>query len=476
MGGIFGVCLNDECAKDLFFGIDYHSHLGTKRGGMAVFDGKKFNRAIHNIQNTPFRTKFEEELPDMKGHMGIGCISDDYPQPIILSTRIGTIAVTTVGKINNKKEIMDREFRDSGVYFTEMSDGTINDTELVASLICSKDEIKDGINYAHSLIDGSRSMIIATRDGIYAARDKYGRTPLFIGKKSDGSGYCASMESFAYGNMGYETYHELGPAEIVYITSDRMVPIQKPLTEMKMCTFLWLYYGFPTSDYEGCNVEEMRNRCGASMAEQDKEQGTAVEADYVAGVPDSGTPHAIGYANQSHIPFARPLLKYTPTWPRSFTVKEKSLRQLVAKMKLTPAVSLIKDKKLIFMDDSIVRGTQLGGLMDTLFSKGAKELHGRIGCPPLVYNCKYLNFTRSASEDDNIARRAIKSIEGVDKLDEETLAKYTEFGSESYRKMLEYIRENLNFTSLEYLSLDRMLETVGIDKCKLCTYCWNGKE
>lgn len=476
MGGIFGVCLKEECAKDLFFGIDYHSHLGTRRGGMAVYDGKRYNRAIHNIENTPFRTKFEDDLMEMKGHMGIGCISDEYPQPIILSTKIGTIGVTTVGKINNKDEIIAQEYKDSGVYFTEMSDGTVNDTELVASLICSKDDIKEGINYAQSLIDGSMSIILSTKDGLYAARDKFGRTPLFVGKKTDGSGYCVSMESFAYENMGYETCHELGPDEIVFITSEKMDIIQEPGQQLKMCTFLWLYYGFPTSDYEGCNVEEMRNRCGASMAEQDQERGTAVDADYVAGVPDSGTPHAIGYANQSHVPFARPLIKYTPTWPRSFTAKEQSLRKLVAKMKLTTANSLIKDKKLIFMDDSIVRGTQLGGLMDSLFSLGAKELHGRIGCPPLLYNCRYLNFTRSASEDENIARRAIKSIEGTDELKDETIAQYSEFGSEHYCKMLEYIKEKLNFTSLEYLSLDRMLETVGIDKCKLCTYCWNGKE
>ena len=475
MGGVFGICSHDECVTDLFFGTDYHSHLGTSRGGMAVFDGKQYTRAIHNIENSPFRTKFESDIAEMKGSVGIGCISDSNPQPIILNSRIGTFAVVTVGRINNKKELTKQLISGDNAYFTEMSGGSINDTELVASLICRKDNIPDGIKYAQNKIEGSMTMLISADGGIYAARDKLGRTPLSIGEKDDGEkGYCASFESFAYINIGYKTCHELGPGEVVFITPDKMTSIFKPNKEMKICTFLWMYYGFPTSCYEGVDVEEMRYKCGRSLAQQDKACGTNVEADYIAGVPDSGTPHAIGYANQSGIPFARPLIKYTPTWPRSFTPTDQSIRNLVARMKLVPIEALIKNKKLVLIEDSIVRGTQLRGLMDYLFSYGAKELHGRIACPPILFDCIYLNFTRSSIENETISRQSIIKLEGTDQIDDNYIAQYADSGSKQYRNMVEEIRNKLNFTTLEYHCLDGMLGSVGIDKCKLCTYCWNG--
>lgn len=477
MGGLFGVCSEGECVTDLFFGTDYHSHLGTRRGGMAVYDGKRYNRAIHNIENSPFRTKFEDDILEMEGSIGVGCISDDRPQPIVLNSKVGTIAVVTVGKINNKAELAKQLIAENHAYFTEMSDGDINDTELVAALICHKDSVPEGIKYVQDKVIGSMTMLVAADGGLYAARDKYGRTPLSIGRKQgEENAFCASLESFAYVNLGYQAYHELGPGEVVFITADKMTTVSEPQQEMKFCTFLWLYYGFPASDYEGVNVEEMRNKCGQSMAEQDIACGTNVDADYIAGIPDSGTPHAIGYANRSEIPFARPLLKYTSTWPRSFTPKDQSKRNLIAKMKLTPAMSLIKGKRLVLIDDSIVRGTQLRGMMSALFSYGAKELHGRISCPPLLYNCKYLNFTRSSKESENIARRAIISLEGTDSVTDAQIAKYTEFGSKPYRDMVEYIRTQLNFNTLEYHALDSMLGCAGTDKCKLCTYCWTGKE
>lgn len=477
MGGIFGLCTSNECVTDLFFGTDYHSHLGTRRGGMAVFNGTHYTRAIHNIENSPFRTKFEDDIQEMNGNVGIGCISDEYPQPIILNARIGTVGVVTVGKINNKQELIRQLIDEEHVPLTAMSDGSINDTELVAALICRKDNVPDGIRYVQSKIEGSMTMLVSADGGVYAARDKYGRTPLFIGKKcGEESGYCASLESFAYVNLGYETCHALGPGEVVFFTATEMTTVCKPGSEMKMCTFLWLYYGFPTSDYEGTNVEEMRYRCGQSMAEQDLKNGTNVDVDYVAGIPDSGTPHAIGYANRSGIPFARPLLKYTSTWPRSFTPKDQSKRDLIAKMKLSPADSLIKDKKLLFIDDSIVRGTQLRGMMEGLSARGAKELHGRMACPPLLFNCKYLNFTRSVKESDNIARRAIIKLEGTETVSASQLEPYTEFGTKQYRGMVEEIRTGLHFNTLEYHSLTGMLGCIGVEPCKLCTYCWTGKE
>ena len=477
MGGVFGVCSQNDCVLDLFFGTDYHSHLGTRRAGMAVYDDKRYTRAIHNIENSPFRTKFESDLSEMKGTVGIGCISDSDPQPIIINSRIGRFAVATVGRINNKAELARLLILKDNTYFTEMSSGSINDTELVASLISRKDNIPDGIQYAQSKIEGSMTMLVSADGGLYAARDRQGRTPLSIGRK-DGEerGFCASMESFAYINLGYSPYCELGPGEVAYITPDKVTTICKPLGPMKMCTFLWMYYGFPTSDYEGINVEEMRYHCGQSMAEDDKVRGTDVEADYVAGLPDSGTAHAIGYANQSKTPFARPLIKYTPTWPRSFTPAEQSIRDLIARMKLVPINALIKDKKLLFVDDSIVRGTQMRGLMDYLFAHGAKELHTRIACPPILYNCKYLNFTRSSGENALISRKSILKLENTDTISDSQLSQYADYSSKQYRNMVEEIRKELNFTTLEYHSLDGVIRSVGVDRCKLCTYCWNGEE
>ena len=471
------MCSQGDCVTDLFFGTDYHSHLGNRRGGMAVFDGKNYMRAIHNIENSPFRTKFESDITEMKGYTGIGCISDSNPQPIIINSRIGTLAVVTVGRINNKAELTEQLISGDNAYFTEMSGGSINDTELVASLICRKNNIPDGIKYAQSKIDGSMTMLISADGGLYAARDKLGRTPLSVGKKDgDENAYCASFESFACINLGYKPFHELGPGEVVFITPDKMTSVFKPHNEMKMCMFLWTYYGFPTSDYEGINVEESRYKCGQGLAEQDAASGAAVDADYVAGIPDSGTPHAIGYANSSKIPFARPLIKYTPTWPRSFTPRDRSVQNLIARMKLVPINALIRNKKLIFIDDSIVRGTQMRGLMDNLFSCGAKELHVRIGCPPVLYGCKYLNFTRSSKENEIIARQAIAKLEGTDAISDSCAAQYADHESRQYRNMVDEICENLHFTTLEYNPLPGMLDSVGIDKCKLCTYCWNGKE
>lgn len=478
MGGLFGLCSQSECATDIFFGTDYHSHLGTKRGGMAVFDGTRFVRAIHNIENSPFRTKFEGDLADMKGCSGVGCISDSYPQPIVSKSKIGTIAVVTVGSINNKEALVERLITEQNTHFLEMSDGQINDSEVVAALICSRGSVAEGIRYAQLEIKGSMTMLVAAEGGVYAARDLRGRTPLFIGQKTtEGEkGFCASLESFAYINLGFQTHKELGPGEVVFFTADSVTQIFAPEKKMKMCAFLWLYYGFPTSDYEGSNVEEMRYKCGQGLAEQDRENGTVVDADCIAGVPDSGTPHAIGYANESKLPFARPLIKYTPTWPRSFTPSRQSIRDLIARMKLTPVTSLIDGKRLLLIDDSIVRGTQLGGVMDGLRAFGAKELHGRIGSPPVLYACKYLNFTRSASDNVNIARRVICEFEGTQDVSRETIRKYATYGTPEYRRMVEEIRRRLNFTSLDYLSLDRMLDAIGIDKDCLCTYCWNGDE
>ena len=456
----------------MFFGTDYHSHLGTRRGGMAVYDGKHFFRAIHNIENSPFRTKFESDLPELKGFAGVGCISDNDPQPIIFHSKIGTFAVVTAGKITNKKRLSELLMKDVNAYFSELSGGRINETELVASLICRRDSIADGIAYAQSMIEGSMTMLVCADGGIFAARDKLGRTPLSIGKKSDG--YCASLESFAYFNLGYKSCYELGPGEIVYFTADSITRLAKPGDTMRMCSFLWTYYGYPTSDYEGENVEQMRYRCGESLADQDRAEGFKVDIDYVAGVPDSGTAHAIGYANRSGVPFARPLIKYTPTWPRSFTPREQGLRELIARMKLVPIHRLIENKKLLFVEDSIVRGTQMRGTTDFLYACGAQEIHLRAACPPILYSCKYLNFTRSKSEGELIARQIINEIEGADGA--KHIGEYADCASARYQKMVDAIRKNLRLTTLTYHSLDNLLDSIGVGKCKLCTYCWNGKE
>ena len=468
MGGFFGVASKEDCLFDLFFGTDYHSHLGTRRGGMAVYGEEGFDRAIHNIENAPFRTKFDKDFQKMKGNLGIGCISDYEPQPLLVRSHHGTFAITTVGKINNVNEIVDSIFTNGNSHFLEMSGGDINPTELTAAIINQKENLIDGIHYALELIDGSLTILLLTPKGIYAARDKYGRTPVSIGKKEDA--YCVSFEGFAYLNLGYQPERELGPGEIVVVTPEGVKTLVSPNKDMKICTFLWVYYGYPASSYEGTSVEEMRYRCGQLMARRDN-----VKPDIVAGVPDSGIAHAVGYANESGIPFSRPFIKYTPTWPRSFMPTVQSKRNLIAKMKLLPVHDLIKDKSLLLIDDSIVRGTQLRETTEFLYQSGAKEVHIRPACPPLLYGCKYLNFSRSNSDMDLIARRVIARLEGDD-VTEEVLQEYANPESEKYEKMVEEIRKELNFTSLRFNRLDDMLEAVGIEPCKLCTYCWDGKE
>ena len=468
MGGFFGVASKEDCMFDLFFGTDYHSHLGTRRAGMAVYSREKgFDRAIHNIENSPFRTKFDKDVASMKGGLGIGCISDYEPQPLIVRSHHGTYAIVTVGKINNTNEIVEQLFKNGHSHFLEMSGGDVNATELVASVINQKPNLIEGIQYAQEVIDGSMTMLIMTPKGILAARDKLGRTPVAIGRKE--GAYCVSFESFAYLNLGYTSERELGPGEIAIVTPEGVQTLVKPGEEMRICTFLWVYYGYPSSSYEGVSVEEMRYRCGAMLARRDD-----AHPDTVAGVPDSGTAHAIGYANESGIPFSRPFIKYTPTWPRSFMPTMQSQRNLIAKMKLIPVHELIQDRSLLLIDDSIVRGTQLRETTEFLYQSGAREVHVRPACPPLLYGCKYLNFSRSTSVMDLITRRVIKEMEGTE--EPANLARYADPESGEYSAMLEYIGKKLNFTSLRYHRLDDMIESVGIDKCKLCTYCWDGRE
>ncbi len=468
MGGFFGVASKEDCTFDLFFGTDYHSHLGTRRAGLAVYDEQKgFDRAIHNIENAPFRTKFDNDIGHMKGCMGIGSISDYEPQPLIVRSHHGTYAITTVGKINNTDDIVEKIFHTGHTHFLEMSGGDINATELVAAIINQKDNLIEGIRYAQELIDGSMTMLLLTPRGLYAARDRMGRTPVSIGRKEDA--YCASFESFAYLNLGYTEERELGPGEIVVMTPEGVRTLAKAGEEMKICTFLWVYYGYPSSSYEGISVEKMRYNCGARLARRDDAQ-----PDIVAGVPDSGTAHAIGYANESGIPFSRPFIKYTPTWPRSFMPTIQSRRNLIAKMKLIPVHDLIQGRSLLLIDDSIVRGTQMRETTEFLYQSGAREVHIRPACPPLLYGCKYLNFSRSSSEMDLITRQVIRELEG-DREDVD-LEPYADPESEQYRAMIERIGQKLNFTSLRYHRLDDMIDSVGIDRCKLCTYCWDGKE
>lgn len=467
MGGFFGVAAKGDCVFDLFFGTDYHSHLGTKRGGMAVHGEDGFERAIHNIENSPFRTKFERDVEEMKGNLGIGCISDNEPQPLIVRSHLGNFVITTVGRINNMDELVRWAFTEGATHFLEMSGGDINPTELTAALINSRDSIPEGIRFAQSMIDGSMSMLILTSEGIYAARDRYGRTPIILGKKE--GAHCASFESFAYLNLGYEDCRELGPGEIVFLTPEAVETVLPPLDDMKICTFLWVYYGYPSSTYEGMNVEKMRYVCGDMLARRD-----SVEADSVAGVPDSGTAHAVGYANRSQIPFSRPFIKYTPTWPRSFMPQKQSQRNLIARMKLIPVDALIRDKRLVLIDDSLVRGTQLRETTEFLYHSGAKEVHIRLACPPIMYGCKYLNFSRSSSELDLITRRVIARLEG-DKADER-LPVYADPDTPEYAKMVEEIRRELKFTTLKYHRLDDMIASTQVSPCKLCTYCWSGRE
>ncbi len=468
MGGFFATASKEDCVFDLFFGVDYHSHLGTRRAGLAVYDEKSgFERAIHNIENAPFRTKFTKESNDMHGSLGIGCISDFEAQPVLVRSHHGTFAITTVGKINNADEIADKIIK-SNVHYFEMSNGDINPTELVASIINQKENFIDGIRYAQELVDGSLSMLILTPKGIYCARDRLGRTPIIIGKKD--SGYCASFESFAFLNLGYKDLKELGPGEIVVMTADGVKTLVAPGKDMKICTFLWVYYGYPSSTYEGISVEKMRYNCGKLLAQRDN-----VEPDIVAGVPDSGTAHAVGYANESGFPFSRPFVKYTPTWPRSFMPTHQSKRNLIAKMKLIPIHDLINGKSLLLIDDSIVRGTQLRETTEFLYQSGAKEVHIRPACPPLLFGCKYLNFSRTSSEMELITRRVIKELEGRDP-DDDTLREYADPDSEKYKKMVDEICRQLHFTTLRYNRLDDLIDAVGIGEEKLCTYCWSGKE
>ncbi len=471
MGGFFGVASKNDCSLDLFFGVDYHSHLGTRRGGIAVVgENGKLQRSIHNITNSPFRTKFEKDIEELKGKIGIGCISDYEPQPLLVHSHLGSFAITTVGIVTNKDELIEEILSEGSTHFLEMSGSEINQTELIIALINHEKTIVDGIKYVQQKIKGSMSILIMTKEGIYCSRDKFGRTPVEIGHK-DGA-YCVSFENYAYINLGYEDFYELGPSEIIFMTSDGIETLQKPTKEMKICTFLWIYYGYPTATYEGVNVEVMRYNCGKYLAQRDK---NTVHPDCVSGVPDSGIAHAVGYANESGIPFTRPFIKYTPTWTRSFMPTSQEQRNMIAHMKLIPVQPLIKGKKILLIDDSIVRGTQLRETTEFLYASGAKEVHIRPACPPLLYGCKYLNFSRSKSELDLITRRIIKDFEG-DNVSDEVLQKYSDPDTPEYERMVEEIRKQLHFTTLRFHRLDDMLDSTGLPHEKLCTYCWNGRE
>ena len=473
MGGFFGVVSKEDCVLDIFFGVDYHSHLGTRRGGMILYDKDRgFQRQIHSIENTPFRTKFEKDLPDFSGCSGIGCISDTDPQPLLVRSHLGLYALTTVGIINNAEQLVSEYFSDHGHQFMAMSSGKVNSTELAAALINQKDDLVSGILHAQEVIDGSLTLLVLTPDGIIAARDKVGRLPVLIGQNEEGC--CISFESFAYHKLGYEDAYELGPREIVKVTADGFETLSPAGKEMKICSFLWTYYGYPNSNYEGVNVEVMRYRNGEIMARDDKKRGLAQDVDYVAGVPDSGLPHAIGYANECGKPFARPFVKYTPTWPRSFMPANQKVRNQVAKMKQIPVPELIEGKKLLFVDDSIVRGTQLRETVEFLYESGAEEVHMRSACPPIMYGCKYLNFSSSNSEMELLARRIVQELEGEE--GQKHLEEYADANTERGQCMLKTICEKFGFSSLGYQSLDGLLEAIGLDRDKVCTYCWNGKE
>ncbi len=470
MSGFFGVASKEDCVFDLFFGTDYHSHLGTRRAGLAVYDPERgFDHSIHKIENAPFRTKFNSESTSMKGNLGIGCISDFESQPVFMRSHHGTFAISTVSKINNLDELTD-EIIAKGSHFMQMHNGEINPTELVAALIAQKENLIDGIRYAQERIDGSVSMMILTPLGIYVARDRLGRTPIVIGAKDEG--YCACFESSAYLNLGYKDYKELGPGEILVMTPDSVKTLVAPGKDKKVCAFLWVYYGYPASSYEGKNVEVVRYNCGKLLAGRDAD---TVKPDYVAGIPDSGIAHALGYANASGIPYARPFVKYTPTWARSFMPPYQTKRNLIAKMKLIPIHDLMKDKSLLLIDDSIVRGTQLGETAEFLYECGVKEVHIRLGCPPILYGCRYLNFSRSNSEMELITRRVISELEGGAPSDE-VLAEYTDPDSEKYRDMVDCICKKLGFTTLRYHRLDDLIASIGLDESELCTYCWSGKK
>ena len=474
MGGLFGAVSKRDCVLDIFFGVDYHSHLGTRRGGMAIYDADegRFQRQIHNIENSPFRTKFEKDLSDFHGCSGIGCISDTDPQPLLVRSHLGLYAITTVGIINNTDALIQEYFSDHGHQFMAQSNGKVNASELIAALINQKDDLVSGILHAQDMIEGSATILLLTPEGIIAARDKVGRLPILIGKAEDG--YCVSFESFAYHKLGYEDAYELGPREIVKITADGYETLSPAGTEMKICGFLWTYYGYPNSNYEGKNVEVMRYNNGEIMARDEVLQGRLPKVDYVAGVPDSGVPHAIGFANRSGKPFARPFVKYTPTWSRSFTPANQKVRNQVAKMKQIPVPERIEGKKLLFVDDSIVRGTQLQETVDFLYDSGAEEVHMRSACPPIMYSCKYLNFSRGNSDMDLLARRVVQELEGDE--GQKHLEEYADATTERGQCLLKTICEKFGFDSLGYQSLEGVLEAIGIDRDKVCTYCWNGKE
>ena len=473
MGGFFGAITRKNCIYDVYFGTDYHSHLGNRRGGMVFYDGARgFQRQIHNIENTPFRTKFESDLGKFSGCAGIGCISDTDPQPLLVRSHLGLFAISTVGIINNAEKLVKDAFSGPGHQFMAMSSGQVNNTELTAALINQKDNLIDGIRHAQEVIDGSCTILLLFPDCIIAARDRVGRLPVLVGRNDDG--LCVSFESFAYHKLGYKDFYELGPGEIVRITPDGLTQLAAPGEKMKICAFLWTYYGYPNSNYEGRNVEVMRCRNGEIMARQEIAAGTMPDVDFVAGVPDSGVPHAIGYANHSHKPFARPFVKYTPTWSRSFTPSNQEIRNLVAEMKQIPVPELIQDKKLLFVDDSIVRGTQLRETVDFLYSSGAKEVHMRSACPPIMYGCKFLNFSRSNSEMELISRRTIQALEGDE--GQKHLDEYADGSTKRGKCMLESICKEMGFDSLGYQSLDGLLEAIGLDRDKVCTYCWTGKD
>jgi len=474
MGGFFGAVSRRDVVLDVFFGTDYHSHLGTRRGGLVVFDAETgFRRQIHSIENTPFRTKFEKDLSSFHGHAGLGCISDSDPQPLLVRSHLGLYAIATVGIINNAEALVEEHFSATGQQFMAMSSGKVNSTELTAALINQADDLVSGIRRAQELIDGSMSILLLTDRGeIVAARDRMGRLPILVGR--DEEGCCVSFESFAYRKLGYQDAYELGPREIVRLTPEGIEPLSPAGEQMKICAFLWTYYGYPNSNYEGVNVEVMRYRNGHSMARQEREQGTLPDVDYVAGVPDSGVPHAIGYANESHIPFARPFVKYTPTWPRSFMPTDQRVRDQVAKMKQIPVPELIEGKKLLFVDDSIVRGTQLRETVEFLYRSGAAQVHMRSACPPIMYGCKFLNFSRSNSDMELLSRRTIQELEGDE--GQKHLEEYADSHTQRGQCLLRSICEKLGFDSLGYQSLDALLEAIGIDRDKVCTYCWTGKE
>lgn len=474
MGAIFGIVSKKDALSDVFFGTDYHSHLGTRRGGLAAYDTELgLQRKIHNIQNAPFRTKFETIFEEMKGNTVVGCISDYDPQPLMIRSKLGTFAMCVVGHINNYEYLIKNFLDTTGGHFSVATGNRINSVELVASLISQKDNFVDGIRFANDQIDGTASIVILKEGGnVICARDKMGRLPIQIGKNDDG--FCFSFESYAFEKMGYEKYRELGAGEIVEITPDEVITLSEPRKEMKMCAFLWSYYGYPTTSYEGINVEVMRYRNGEILAKKDQEQFPDLKLDYVSGVPDSGTPHAIGYANESKIPFARPYIKYTPTWARSFMPNSQVDRNRIAKMKQIPVHDLINGKDLLFVDDSIVRGTQLRETVDFLYEHGAKSVHIRSACPPIMYGCKYLNFSRATSDMELITRRTIVELEGEEGLNH--IEEYADHTTERGKKMREAICKKMHFSTLEFQTLEGLVEAIGIDECKLCTYCWNGKE